>query len=162
MGSMSGWPSGLRRCVQVAVHFCGRGFESHFWHKIFLGKINSFVGWLYPLKCPQHGSRVAQWKRAGPITQRSVDRNHALLKPVFHLWKDPWITEDAEAIHDAGITYDVRTTLMMISVPVCGHNCPSWPSKRFHNRELCVKKSKHFNWRNCCSSALPSAIAFLL
>ena len=28
---MSGWPSGLRRCVQVAVHVCGRGFESHFW-----------------------------------------------------------------------------------------------------------------------------------
>ena len=27
----------------------------------------------------EHGSRVAQWKRAGPITQRSVDRNHALL-----------------------------------------------------------------------------------
>ena len=26
----SGWPRGLRRCVQVAVHFCGRGFESHF------------------------------------------------------------------------------------------------------------------------------------
>ena len=26
----SGWPSGLRRCVQVAVHLCGRGFESHF------------------------------------------------------------------------------------------------------------------------------------
>ena len=25
-------------------------------------------------------SRVAQWKRAGPITQRSVDRNYALLK----------------------------------------------------------------------------------
>ena len=25
------------------------------------------------------GSRVAQWKRAGPITQRSVDRNYALL-----------------------------------------------------------------------------------
>ena len=24
-------------------------------------------------------SRVAQWERAGPITQRSVDRNHALL-----------------------------------------------------------------------------------
>ena len=28
-------------------------------------------------------SRVAQWKRAGPITQRSVDRNHALLKWFF-------------------------------------------------------------------------------
>ena len=29
-------------------------------------------------------SRVAQWKRAGPITQRSVDRNHALLEIVLH------------------------------------------------------------------------------
>ena len=28
-------------------------------------------------------SRVAQWKRAGPITQRSVDRNYALLTIVF-------------------------------------------------------------------------------
>ena len=28
-------------------------------------------------------SRVAQWKRAGPITQRSVDRNHALLSDKF-------------------------------------------------------------------------------
>ncbi len=27
---LSGWPSALRRCVQVAVHICGRGFESHF------------------------------------------------------------------------------------------------------------------------------------
>ena len=31
------------------------------------------------LQCRQD-SRVAQWKRAGPITQRSVDRNHVLLK----------------------------------------------------------------------------------
>ena len=30
-------------------------------------------------------SRVAQWKRAGPITQRSVDRNHALLKLFFKI-----------------------------------------------------------------------------
>ena len=29
-------------------------------------------------------SRVAQWKRAGPITQRSVDRNYALL--IFFLF----------------------------------------------------------------------------
>ena len=28
-------------------------------------------------------SRVAQWKRAGPITQRSVDRNHFLLNIYF-------------------------------------------------------------------------------
>ncbi|VDD88555.1 unnamed protein product [Enterobius vermicularis] len=35
------------------------------------------------LKCPQRSdentSSVAQRKRAGPITQRSVDRNHSLL-----------------------------------------------------------------------------------
>ena len=29
-------------------------------------------------------SRVAQWKRAGPITQRSVDRNYALLVIFVH------------------------------------------------------------------------------
>ena len=28
-------------------------------------------------------SRVAQWKRAGPITQRSVDRNYPLLEHLF-------------------------------------------------------------------------------
>ncbi len=33
-------------------------------------------------KCKR--SRVAQWKRAGPITQRSVDRNHALLLMFSH------------------------------------------------------------------------------
>ena len=27
----SGWPSGLRRCVKVAVYSCRRGFESHSW-----------------------------------------------------------------------------------------------------------------------------------
>ena len=30
------------------------------------------------LKIP-NASRMAQWKRAGPITQRSIDRNHLLL-----------------------------------------------------------------------------------
>ena len=80
---MSGWPSGLRRCVQVAVHFCGRGFESHFWQNIF-STIFTFID-CTTLPCHfvwphSYGSRVAQWKRAGPITQRSVDRNHALLK----------------------------------------------------------------------------------
>ena len=32
---VSGWPSGLRRCVQVAVYSCRRGFESHSWHYFF-------------------------------------------------------------------------------------------------------------------------------
>ena len=84
--SKSGWPRGLRRCVQVAVHFCGRGFESHFWQNIF-STIFTFVD-CTTLPCHfvwphSYGSRVAQWKRAGPITQRSVDRNYALLSFFF-------------------------------------------------------------------------------
>ena len=31
-------------------------------------------------------SRVAQWKRAGPITQRSEDQNLALLDVLFHFF----------------------------------------------------------------------------
>ena len=38
---------------------------------------------LVPVYPTPRNSRVAQWKRAGPITQRSVDRNHALLKLFF-------------------------------------------------------------------------------
>ena len=40
----------------------------------FVAVHNPFVG----IYCLVYRSRVAQWKRAGPITQRSVDRNHAL------------------------------------------------------------------------------------
>ena len=36
-------------------------------------------------------SRVAQWKRAGPITQRSVDRNHALLNIFFTIQQSPFL-----------------------------------------------------------------------
>ena len=32
---------------------------------------------------------MAQWKRAGPITQRSVDRNYALLKNLFNFFLLP-------------------------------------------------------------------------
>ena len=50
-------------------------------------------------------SRVAQWKRAGPITQRSVDRNYALLSKLF-------------------VSYDFpRPQLLLLSIP--GTNmCP--------------------------------------
>ena len=41
---------------------------------------------LTKLLCLNH-SRVAQWKRAGPITQRSVDRNYALLRKIFLLFE---------------------------------------------------------------------------
>ena len=49
-------------------------------------ELKLFHNALYSKKylCPENQtqfmqSRVAQWKRAGPITQRSVDRNYALL-----------------------------------------------------------------------------------
>ena len=41
---------------------------------------------LYLTPKPHMKSRVAQWKRAGPITQRSVDRNYALLSTTFFLF----------------------------------------------------------------------------
>ena len=39
---------------------------------------------IYTQALHEQESRVAQWKRAGPITQRSVDRNYALLR-LFYL-----------------------------------------------------------------------------
>ena len=42
---------------------------------------------------------MAQWKRAGPITQRSVDRNHALLKFCSADIKDTF-TLDLEIVID--------------------------------------------------------------
>ena len=41
---------------------------------------------------------MAQWKRAGPITQRSVDRNYALLVDFFHLVNLDWICQSG-ALH---------------------------------------------------------------
>ena len=46
----------------------------------------------------KNNSRVAQWKRAGPITQRSVDRNYALLVDFFHLVHLDWICQSG-ALH---------------------------------------------------------------
>ena len=42
---------------------------------------------------PLTDSRVAQWKRAGPITQRSVDRNYALLVDFFNFVHSDWICQ---------------------------------------------------------------------
>ena len=84
----SGWPSGLRRCVQVAVHFCGRGFESHFWQIFFLDKTDLTIGNDTFFLNQYTDSRVAQWERAGPITQRSVDRNYALLRDFGLFWSE--------------------------------------------------------------------------
>ena len=54
-------------------------------------KVRTSVLWIFFLFGHQHrllsfgyhGSSVAQWKRAGPITQRSMDRNHPLLHFFF-------------------------------------------------------------------------------
>ena len=51
----------------------------YFWEfALFDG--NKTLSSCYFLWSWSNGSRVAQWKRAGPITQRSVDRNYALLR----------------------------------------------------------------------------------
>ena len=69
-------------------------------------------------------SRVAQWMRAGPITQRSVDRNHALLEfflspaPFIYCNKDfPWhnmcwsvgVVVITSALHAEGRQFDPGT-----------------------------------------------------
>ena len=53
-------------------------------------------------------SRVAQWKRAGPITQRSVDRNHALLddQSVSQPGARPW-----DAFCDSGTATTTTGTI---------------------------------------------------
>ncbi len=62
-------------------------FKSLFFEQAF-NSCPADIYYLSPFKFPAskktlnvciHRSRVAQWKRAGPITQRSVDRNHFLL-----------------------------------------------------------------------------------
>ena len=45
--------------------------------------ILEFRNFYAPFELQNIRSRVAQWKRAGPITQRSVDRNYALLSYFF-------------------------------------------------------------------------------
>ena len=48
-----------------------------------LGKCERIKVEKYSLAPPINISRVAQRKRAGPITQRSMDRNHPLLVMFF-------------------------------------------------------------------------------
>ena len=68
--------------------FSGKNLSDIF--RVFFNLDNHGIICLMSLNALHHphtapcASRVAQWKRAGPITQRSVDRNHALLM-VFSL-----------------------------------------------------------------------------
>ena len=50
---------------------------------VFSARLGASPGLQSVLHLALSCSRVAQWKRAGPITQRSVDRNYALLIKVF-------------------------------------------------------------------------------
>ena len=63
------------------LSFCMLSIVSHSWsqksHVEILHQLKKFV--FTKFYTIYIWSRVAQWKRAGPITQRSVDRNYALL-----------------------------------------------------------------------------------
>ena len=58
-----------------------------------LGKCERIKVEKYSLGLPPSVSRVAQRKRAGPITQRSMDRNHPLLCVVIFFVKSTSPTE---------------------------------------------------------------------
>ena len=68
---MSGWPSGLRRCVQVAVLFWGRGFESHFWQNIFL--LFYYLSTIHYICLVPLAQRIARWT-SNPKVLGSIPR----------------------------------------------------------------------------------------
>ena len=57
----------LANTESVSLGHYRQGYSEIFQFKV-VGKHNTLLA-----------SRVAQWERAGPITQRSMDRNHSLL-----------------------------------------------------------------------------------
>ena len=59
-------------------------FNSMWFHLRFTTFLYQHAHKLYHNVLPSDFSRVAQRKRAGPITQRSVDRNHPLLHKTFN------------------------------------------------------------------------------
>ena len=61
-------------------------------------------------------SRVAQRKRAGPITQRSVDRNHPLLHTNFHLFI---IYSVKNVIWSSTFIHSSVLDSIVVSIPAC-------------------------------------------
>ena len=68
----------LAKRIWIQTRVCkSNTAETVYW---LVWPITSGHQYIVSCKHPIHlWSRVAQWKRAGPITQRSVDRNYALL-----------------------------------------------------------------------------------
>ena len=54
---LSGWPSGLRRCVQVAVYSCRRGFESHSWQLTLFFSLDMIFSFVRGPRGPGSGCR---------------------------------------------------------------------------------------------------------
>ena len=58
-------------------------------------------------------SSVAQWKRAGPITQRSVDRNHSLLGS-FALSEETHMSHRVHRLAGNGICMGCALTIVSL------------------------------------------------
>ena len=66
---------------------------------------------------------MAQWKRAGPITQRSVDRNYALLKHfflLFHIFIIAYVisreNEIINTFETVGSSYHLNNVILTICI----------------------------------------------
>ena len=98
---------------------CKPGVESSNLSEGFF-RVKSFLLWAQHYSKIGHWifSRVAQRKRAGPITQRSVDRNHPLLRTHFRPSETNWnkyvieIYQDALSTSRLGRCKWVRESLM--------------------------------------------------
>ena len=97
-------------------------------------------------------SRVAQWKRAGPITQRSVDRNHALLiffprSPdiIFEIRNSILYANISEQIHDS--KWFQRTAEM--SVHLSRLTVVTFDTRR-EQKLICICWWRSVKWDSLC------------
>ena len=81
----SGWPSGLRRCVQVAVYICRRGFESHFWQGRFWTLYMS-ISLIYVIEI-HHGYTKQVWRYVVDIHQECTKQG----------WRRPQVLQSTSA-----------------------------------------------------------------
>ena len=98
------------------------------------------------------GSRVAQWERAGPITQRSMDRNHPLLRFFYQaIYTLPQHTPPTHCVQLTWIVLYVDKTCA--TACVFGTSCtkPATYRYKLHHASHTYTSSLYLNYHNTCT-----------